>query len=440
MRLRRRFYDRLLEWKARGARECLLVNGARQVGKTYIIEQFGIAEYESYLYINFLKDPQLKAIFEGSLEPTEIYKRISLYMSNVRLVPGGTLIFLDEVQACKKARTALKFLAMDGRFDVVASGSLLGIHYKGADDAPPEETSVPVGYEREVHMHALDFEEYLWACGVGTEAIDTLRDYARTAERLPDQVLKRYQDLLREYLVVGGMPEVVSTFMDTHNFEEAFSAQEKILNAYEDDVDKYASNVDKPKIMRLYQSVPRQLAKENTKFQYSKVERGGSARKFGTAIDWLIDAGLVRDVHNVSVPLLPLAAYEEPSEFKIYVTDTGLLTHLFGRETQVALVRNTLKGPAKGGIYENLVFDLLHKRGVEVRYYKRANNAQEIEFLMERDGAVVPVEVKSSKGATVSLNTFMEQYEPRVAYKLVDGNSGRDGAKVTLPQFMGMFL
>lgn len=440
MRLRRRFYDRLLEWKARGARECLLVNGARQVGKTYIIEQFGIAEYESYLYINFLKDPQLKAIFEGSLEPTEIYKRISLYMSNVRLVPGSTLIFLDEVQACKKARTALKFLAMDGRFDVVASGSLLGIHYKGVDDAPPEETSVPVGYEREVHMHALDFEEYLWACGVGTEAIDTLRDYARTAERLPDQVLKRYQDLLREYLVVGGMPEVVSTFMDTHSFEEAFSAQEKILNAYEDDVDKYASNVDKPKIKRLYRSVPRQLAKENTKFQYSKVERGGSARKFGTAIDWLIDAGLVRDVHNVSVPLLPLAAYEEPSEFKIYVTDTGLLTHLFGRETQVALVRNTLKGPAKGGIYENLVFDLLHKRGIEVRYYKRANNTQEIEFLMERDGAVVPVEVKSSKGATVSLNTFMEQYEPRVAYKLVDGNSGRDGAKVTLPQFMGMFL
>ncbi len=440
MRLRRRFYDRLLEWKARGARECLLVNGARQVGKTYIIEQFGIAEYESYLYINFLKDPQHKAIFEGSLEPTEIYKRISLYMSNVRLVPGGTLIFLDEVQACKKARTALKFLAMDGRLDVVASGSLLGIHYKGANDAPPKETSVPVGYEREVHMHALDFEEYLWACGAGTEAIDTLREYARTAERLPDQVLKRYQDLLREYLVVGGMPEVVSTFMDTHSFEEAFSAQEKILNAYEDDADKYASNVDKPKIMRLYRSVPRQLAKENTKFQYSKVERGGSARKFGTAIDWLIDAGLVRDVHNVSVPLLPLAAYEEPSEFKIYVTDTGLLTHLFGRETQVALVRNTLKGPAKGGIYENLVFDLLHKRGIEVRYYKRANSAQEIEFLMERDGAVVPVEVKSSRGATVSLNTFMEQYEPRVAYKLVDGNSGRNGAKVTLPQFMGMFL
>ena len=416
------------------------MNGARQVGKTYIIEQFGMAEYESYLCINFLRNPEYKAIFEGSLEPSEIYKRMSLYVSNVRLVPGNTLIFLDEIQACKKARTALKFLALDGRYDVVASGSLLGIHYKGEDDAPPDEVSVPVGYEREVRMHALDFEEYLWACGVGTEAIQTLRDYAHTAERLPDQALRRYQDLLREYLVVGGMPEVVSTFLDTQSFEEAFQVQEKILSAYEDDVDKYASNSDKPKIMRLYRSVPRQLAKENTKFQYSKVERGGSARKFGTAIGWLIDAGLVCDVHNVSVPLLPLAAYEEPSEFKIYVTDTGLLTHLFGRETQVALVRNTLKGPAKGGICENLVFDLLHKRGIAVHYYKRANNTQEIEFLMERDGSVVPVEVKSSNGATVSLNAFLERFEPAVAFKLVDGNSGRSGQKVTLPQFMGMFL
>lgn len=441
MILRRKFYDYLLAWKASKGAECLLVNGARQVGKTYIVERFGRREYESYVYLNFLKNPEHRAVFEGSLEPAEVYKRLSLYVSNVRLVEHDTLIFIDEIQACAKARTALKFLALDQRYDVVASGSLLGIHHRDASDSTPdEELSIPVGYEREVLMHALDFEEYLWACGVGDDAVAELRILAQTAERLPDALLRRYQGLLREYLVVGGMPRVVGGFLRSHSYQVAYDEQEMILRAYEDDVEKYAPNSDKPKVMRVYRSIPRQLAKENTKFQYSKVERGGSARKYGNAIGWLVDAGLVCGVTNVSLPLLPLAAYEQPEEFKVYVTDTGLLTHLYGFQTQVALVEGSLKGPARGGIYENLVFDLLHKRGIEVRYFKRRHNSQEVEFLMEREQGVVPVEVKSRKGATVSLNAYIEQFEPSVAYKLVDGNAGREGCKVTLPQFMAMFL
>ena len=437
--LRRKFYDYLLKWKGSKRSECLLVNGARQVGKTYIIRQFGECEYGSCIYINFLEKPELKAIFEGSLSPDEVFKKISLHVEHVRFVPGDTLIFLDEIQVCAKARTALKFLAMDGRYDVIASGSLLGIHYKG-DEAADEELSIPVGYEREVRMHALDFEEYLWANGVGEDAVDVLRRHFLGAEKLDGATLDRYQKLLREYLVVGGMPEVVKVFLETQNFQEARSEQEKILNAYEDDIEKYASNVEKPKIKRIYQSIPRQLAKEYTKFQYKKVERNGSARKYGTSIDWLIDAGLICEVVNVSNPCLPLAAYEKPEEFKIYASDIGLLTCMFGFETQVALVTGSLKGPAKGGIYENLVFDILHKRDIAMRYYKRDGNDQEIEFLIERNGAVVPVEVKSSKGATVSLNSFIERFEPDIAYKLVDGNVGQDGCKVTLPQFMAMFL
>lgn len=441
MILRRKIYGRLVAWKASKAGECLLVSGARQVGKTFIIEQFGKSEYQSYVYINFLRNPEHRAIFDGSLEPTEIYKRMSLYISGLRLVEGGTLIFIDEIQACRKARTALKFLAIDGRYDVVASGSLLGIHSKDkGDDVPDDGLSIPVGYERELQMHSLDFEEYLWASGVGEEAIGELRRFAQTADQMPAALAERYQGLLREYLAVGGMPEVVSTFMRTHNFQDAYAEQEKILRAYEDDVEKYATNADKPKIVRLYRSIPRQLAKENTKFQYSKVERGGSARKYGSAIDWLIDAGLVCDVHNVTYPQLPLAAYEVSEEFKVYVTDIGLLTHLYGFETQAALVRGDLKGPAKGGIYENLVFDLLHKRGVALRYWRRRDSTQEIEFLLERDGDIVPVEVKSKRGATTSLNGFIEQYAPRMAYKLIDGNAGRDGCKVTLPHFMATFL
>lgn len=441
MQLKRKFFARLMAWKHEKGRECLLVNGARQVGKTYIIDQFGRSEYADYVYINFLKNPEHRSIFGGSLDPNEIYRQMSLTISNLHLTPGNTLIFLDEIQACRKARTALKFLAMDGRYDVIASGSLLGIHYKSEEDeTPDEEYSISVGYEREVQMHSLDFEEYLWARGVNDDAIKTLRQYMQSAVKLPDAVLERYQKLLREYLVVGGMPEVVKSFIETDNFQKAFDEQAKILKAYEDDVDRYASNVDKPKILRVYRSLPRQLAKEYTKFQYSKVERGGTARKYGNAIDWLIDAGLVCEVHNVSLPQLPLAAYEIPEEFKVYVSDIGLLTHLFGSETQAALARNTLSGPAKGGIYENLVFDMLHKRGFEMRYYKRADNTQEIEFLLERDGKVVPVEVKSSRGATKSLNEFIERYKPPVAYKLIDGNAGSLDSKVTLPQFMAMFL
>lgn len=438
--LKRKFYDYLVKWRREKDRECLLVNGARQVGKTFIIEEFGKTEYSSYVYINFLKNPDHKAIFENSLEPDEIYRRISLFVQDVKFVPGDTLIFLDEIQACEKARTALKFLAMDNRYDVIASGSLLGIHYDEEDKASEEETSIPVGYEREVQMHALDFEEFLWARGVGEQAIAFLRESCRAAERLDQTVVDRYQKLLREYLVVGGMPEVVKTFVETSSFQEARSVQGKILKAYEDDIEKYAKNVEKPKIKRVYYSIPRQLAKEYTKFQYKKVERNGSARKYGNSIDWLIDAGLVCDVVNVSLPQLPLASYEKSDEFKVYVSDIGLLAYMLGFETQVALVENTLTGPAKGGVYENLVFDMLHKREIAVRYFKRENNSQEIEFLLERDGGVVPVEVKSSKGATISLNSYIDQFDPPVAYKLVDGNAGKSGCKVTLPQFMAAFL
>ena len=439
--LKRKLYDYLLEWKHTKQGECLVVKGARQVGKTFIVDQFGKTEYKSYIYLNFLLNPEHRSIFEGSLEPEEIYKRISLFVTNAQLIPGKTLIFIDEIQACVKARTALKFLAIDGRFDVIASGSLLGIHYKSPDDdSPAEDTSIPVGYEREVTMHALDFEEFLWACGVSEQAIGLLRAAFGAEQPLDAAILDRYQRYLREYLVVGGMPAVVRAFLKTNSFQAAHAEQGKILAAYEDDIDKYASNTERPKIRRLYYSIPRQLAKENTKFQYSKVERGGSARKYGDAINWLIDAGLVCGVSNVSLPELPLAAYEKQDEFKIYVSDTGLLTHMLGFETQAALASNTLKGTAKGGIYENLVFDLLHKRGHALWYFKRPDNTQEIEFLFEQDGGVVPVEAKAKRGSTPSLNGFIEQFEPEVAYKLIDGNVGRDGCKVTMPQFMGMFL
>ena len=438
--LKRKFIETLKQWKNTKKRECLLVNGARQVGKTFIVDVFGRENYQSYIYLNLFKNPEYKQIFEGELEPTEIYKRISLLVKNVKFIEGDTLIFIDEIQACSKARTALKFLAMDDKYDIIASGSLLGLHYNKLNQENANEISIPVGYEREVEMHSLDFEEFLWATGVSESAIENLKEYYEQKKALPDSVKDLYQNKLREYLVVGGMPAVVNAFVETSNFQEAFKVQQKIFKAYEDDIQHYATNTERPKIRACYYSIPRQLAKEYSKFQYKTVEKNGNAKKYGNALDWLVDAGLIKRVHNVSLPEMPLRAYEQPENFKVYVTDVGLATHQFGFETQSALLRKELKGHAKGGIYENLIFDILHKRGLALNYYKNGENTQEIEFVFERSGEVVPVEVKSRNGLTTSMNEFIKRYSPTLAIKLIDGNVGVDGNKVSLPQFMSMFL
>ena len=437
--LKRKFSETLKQWKKTKKRECLLVNGARQVGKTFIIDVFGRENYKSYIYLNLFKNPEYKQIFEGELEPNEIYKRISLLVKKTNFIEGDTLIFIDEIQVCSKARTALKFLAMDDRYDIIASGSLLGLHYNKLGQNS-EEISIPVGYEREVEMHSLDFEEFLWANDVSEESIENLKEYYTQKKALPDAINNLYQNKLREYLVVGGMPEVVNTFISTTNFQQVFNAQQKIFKAYEDDIQHYATNTERPKIRACYYSLPRQLSKEYSKFQYKTVEKNGNAKKYGNALDWLVDAGLVKLVHNVSLPEMPLKAYEQPENFKVYVTDIGLATHQFGFETQSALVRKELKGHAKGGIYENLIFDILNKRGLNLNYYKNGENTQEIELVFEHSGKVVPVEVKSKNGQTTSMNEFIKKYSPSLAIKLIDGNIGIDGNKVSLPQFMAMFL
>ncbi len=440
--LRRKFYNQMFEWKQKKHKECLFVTGARQIGKTYIIEQFGKENYKSYIYLNLFKNPELCSIFDGSLEPQEIYKRLSLSVPDVNLIPHDTMIFIDEIQASPNARTALKFLAIDDRFDVVASGSLLGIHYnKNIDEEEQNrKVSIPVGYEREVEMYSLDFEEFLWANGITDEVISSLCTYFEKKEKVPEEINERYLKLLREFMLVGGMPEVVNTFLETSNFQEVYAAQQKIFRAYEDDIQLYAKNTEKPKIRDCYFSIPRQLAKEYTKFQYKTVEKHGSAKKYDNSLSWLEGAGLIKLLRNVSLPEMPLKAYEQPENFKVYVTDIGLLTALFGFETQAALVKKELNGHAKGGIYENLIFDLLYKRAIPLNYYKRSDNAQEIEFLFEKNGSVIPVEVKSRHGNTASLNEFIETFSPPRAYKLVDGNLGTDGTKVTLPQYMAIFL
>ena len=439
--LQRKIYQFLLDWKASKQRECLLIKGARQIGKTFIVQQFGAAEYESYIEINFVRYPSLKDIFEGDLDATEIYKRMTAHLPGIRLIEGKTLIFLDEIQRCSKARTALKFLAEDDRFDVIASGSLLGLHYGQDDDDEVEPVeSIPVGYERQIVMYSMDFEEFLWAYGYGSDTISYLQSFFTSLSKVPDDVNAKFQNLIREFIVVGGMPEVVAAFVKNKDFGEVQNIQEKILAAYDDDIALHAKGTEKVKVRACYDSLPKQLARENKKFKYSEIEKKATSRKYGDSITWLKDAGLAHLCYNVYEPYLPLSANSKDNEFKVYVHDTGLLLARYGMQTKLAILTDKLLGNAKGGIYENLISEMLIKRGYSLNYYKTDNSSLEIEFLIEKNGEVVPVEVKAGNTASKSLNSFLDMFHPSLAYKFIDGNIGTTGWKISLPHYMAMFM
>ena len=439
--LRRKAYDDLLKWKRTKSKKCLLIKGARQIGKTYIVREFGKKEYKTFIEINFMQKPSLKSIFEGELSAEEIYKRISIHFPKESLLKGNSLIFLDEIQKCAKARTALKFLAEDDRYDVIASGSLLGLHYgQDADTEVEEVESIPVGYERQLVMHSLDFKEFLWAYGYKDSDIEYLKSFYDKQEKIPDDINEKFRNILKEYIIVGGMPEVVADFAARKDFGRVQQIQEKILSSYDDDIANHATGVEKVKVRKCYDSVPRQLAKENKKFKYSEVEKKSTARKYSDSVMWLEDSNMVNVCRNVYEPRLPLKANEKENEFKIYYNDTGLLMARYGAGTKLAVMTNKLLGNAKGGIYENLISEILIKNGHSLHYYKTENSQMEIEFIIEKDGGVIPVEVKAGNTSTPSLNNFMERFESEYAIKLIDGNIGANEKKISLPHFMAMFL
>lgn len=434
--LRRKMTSYMRAWKENHEHECLLINGARQVGKSFIVERFGEAEYGTFIKLDFIEHPEYKEIFSGSLAADDIYSRITLSVPGVHIVEGDTLLFFDELQECPEARTAFKYLALDGRCDVIGSGLLLGMRYKSLENVP----SLPVGYERQVTMRPLDFEEYLWARGYDRRALDQLKGYCLHADRVPQAVNETMMRHMREYLAVGGMPAVVQAFMQGRDFNTAHEQQVALHDLYLDDIARYAVPADRVKARACYLSLPHQLAKENTKFQYSAVERRGTSRKFASSVDWLVGSEMVLCCKAVSLPCFPLAAYEREDRFRLYANDTGLLMAMYDFDMKRAVVENTLAGPMKGGLYENLVATMLAGNGVPLRYWMSKSGNREIEFLMECEGRVEPIEVKASRGSTVSLDAMLEREDVARGYKLIDGNAGRDGKKVTLPLYMATFL
>ena len=442
--LKRKIYNDLLNWKSTRKEEkvkkCLLVKGARQVGKSYIIREFGKNEYKSFLYIDFFRQPELKSIFDGELTSEEILKRITANIRDFRLVPGETLFFFDEIQRCGNARTAIKFLAEDLRFDVISSGSLMGLTYGENDDEETEvPESIPVGYESQITMYSLDFEEFLWAYGYDENAISVLRSYYESGEAVPVGIHNKYESIFREYMVVGGMPEVVADFVVNKDFNRVDSIQSDIIAEYRDDISKHAKGKEKQLVRMCYDAVPKQLAKELKKFQYSTVEKGQTRRKYGGSVQWLKDSEIVNACYNITEPYLPLMANAKEDQFKLYINDTGLLCCMYGFETKRAVLNDTLRGNARGGIYENIISECLLKRGYTLYYFK-PDSEHEIEFLIEKNGEVIPIEVKAGNNPTPSLNSFLENFSPSCAYKLVGGRNGKAGGKTTLPHYFVMFI
>jgi len=430
--LKRKIYDELMRWKLRGDKQCLVVKGARQVGKTFIIELFARENYKHTTTLNFEKNPAYRTIFDGDLDVKTIIKQISLRVPGVELIPGETLLFLDEIQSCPRARTALKFLTEDGRFDVIATGSLLGINYR-------EVSSYPVGYVEHMEMHSLDFEEYLWANGVTPSSVADIREYFDEKKAVPIAMHNRMMELFKEYIVIGGMPRAVSEFMNTHNFANVLKIQKGIINDYEDDIAKYAEGVEKAKARACFLSIPKHLSKDYKKFQYSIVERGGTARKYGGSLMWLYDAGIINFCYNLSIPELPLEGNAMSDTFKVYMRDTGLLMAMLEDGSQEDVIDGNL-GIYKGAIYENIVADIFGKSGRKLYYFEQ-NGKLEIDFFIRRNKTATAVEVKSADNTkSKSMDAVFAKYGVKHGIKLSTKNVGGTDAFDNLPLYMAMFL
>lgn len=435
--LKRKIYNTLLEWKSNPERKPVIIKGCRQCGKTFAVLEFAKANYKHVLYINFLEDKQVGQIFAESLNAQHIITGLSaLYGSQVPLISHDTCIIFDEIQQCPDARAALKFLSIDGRFDVLCTGSLLGV-----SGYVSQVSSIPVGYEHIVDMYPLDFEEWLWANGISDEVIDVLRNALNTKTAIPVAIHNRMRQLMLQYVVIGGMPEAVADFMSHKDFARVLKIQKRIVSDYKDDIVKYAMQEDKALIRECFQSIPLQLSKENKKFQYSLVRKRGTANMFRGSLQWLEDAGIIRRCYNLNITELPLDGNAIPDQFKVYMADTGLFVSMLEQGTQYDILQGNLLG-YKGAVFENVIADIFSKMERKL-YYFRKESGLEIDFLIRYNGQCMPVEVKATTGNAKSLKTVMahpEKYQIFQAFKLGDYNVGESGNVLTLPLYMAFLL
>ncbi len=435
--LKRKMEQKLQNWKEDPAHKPLIVKGCRQCGKTYSVMDFAKNNYKNVIYLNFFENPAYASVFSGSLEIDYLIMLLSsLFGSSATFEPGTTVLIFDEIQDCPEARTSLKFFHQDGRFDVIGTGSLLGV--KGYGKEPK---SIPVGAETVIDMYPLDFEEFLWANGISETVINALKDHLEKKTPVEEPLHSRMRELLLQYAVVGGMPEVVQTFVESKHMDQVLALQRDIVYAYEDDMVKYAVGTDKSHIKECFQSIPKQLSKENKKFQYSVIKKGSTAARYAGSLQWIEDAGIISRCYNLSITELPLDGNAESDVFKVYMSDCGLFISMLEDGTQYDVLQGNLWG-YKGAVFENLIADIFHKMGRKLYYYHKESGL-EIDFVIRYRGECTPVEVKASSGNTKSTRTILkhpEKYHVYHAIKLGDYNIGEEGRFLTLPLYMAFLL
>lgn len=435
--LRRKIEQTLRQWKDDVRHKPLILKGCRQCGKTYSVLAFAKENYKHVVYLNFFQNPEYSEIFSGSLEIDNLVMLITALLGpKAVFVPHETILVLDEIQDCPEARTALKFFALDGRYDVIGTGSLLGVQGYGK-----QPKSIPVGYETVITMYPLDFEEFLWANGIEEPIITLLAQYLATEKPVPTALHNRLRDLLLQYTVVGGMPDIVAHYVENRQMNQVLQLQRDIVRAYEDDMVKYAEPRDKAKIKECFQSIPKQLSKENKKFQYSLIKKGSKASQFAGSLQWIEDAGIITRCYNLSLPELPLDGNAVDNVFKVYMVDTGLLVSMLEEGTQLDILQGRLYG-YKGAIFENLVADIFTKMGRKLYYYHK-DSGMEVDFVIRYHSEATLIEAKAATGNTKSTKTILkhpEKYHVRQAIKLGDYNVGRVENMLTLPLYMTFLL
>lgn len=440
---KRKIEDALQQWLKTPSHKPLVVKGVRQCGKTSSVMDFATKHFQHVVYLDFREHPDYKKFFTPNLEIDNIVMRISAAIPQAEIIPGETCFVFDEIQDCPKARGSLKYFYQDGRYEVMCTGSLLGVNgYKTPEEEKEEkEASIPVGFEDIIDMYPMDFEEWLWANGIKDIHFNYLKKCLSSEEPVEEAIHDRLNELLHQYIVVGGMPEVVSTFLDTKQIGRVLAVQRRIVEEYKADMVKYAPAADKPRIRECFDSIPAQLAREYKKFSYAVVRPGGRGRDYAGSLQWIEDAGIIRRCYNTEITELPLDGHKIKTEFKVYMADIGLLVSMLEEGTQSSILQGDLLS-YNGAIKENLVADVLGKMGRKL-YYFHKDSSIELDFLMRYKGLCTPIECKATTGNAKSMSTVLkhpEKYHVTNAIKLGDYNIGRKGELLTIPMYMSFLL
>ena len=429
--------DKFLDdWKSEHDRKPLIVKGSRQVGKTESIRHFAAANYDSFIEINFVEEPKYTMITSDGYKTNDIIKNISLIDPSKKFIEGKTIIFFDEIQSFPDIATSLKFFKQDGRFDVICSGSMLGINYRKIE-------SNSVGYKKDYTMRSLDFEEFLWAKGYDDSFRENFFSHMIEQKPFSDLEFSVCRSLFLDFCVLGGMPAVVSQYIENGTFEGSLDTQRQLLEDYKEDIRKYAEGVDQTRILNVFNRIAPQLAKENKKFQISKVASGARFRDYRGCIEWLVDAGIVNPCYCLNFPELPLKGNYDEDKFKLYFADSGLLVAMLDDEAQDDLRANKNLGVYKGALYENIVGEALVKSGCDLYYYRREDSMLEQDYFLRTKDSLVPVEVKAENGKAKSLRTLItsDKYaDIKFGVKLFNGNVGYSDNVYSFPYFCAFLL